>query len=142
MAKEKYNHNEADFMAALNMSKDEIFDIASDGLEDHLVRNLSISECIVKMVKSMKSNAAEDIKMFVAGMMFSQILQISKKKGGDIEKHMKQLDRIEQMERFEHESPKRIGKLNLPFTSKDLLKSVRDEMESKSQKAPKDTDSK
>ena len=131
MAKEKYNHGEADFMTALQLDKDELFDIAIKGFDKHFTKGVPLSKCILEMVESMKSNSEKELKIFAAGIIFSQLLSMTK----DDDDVMGSTDL--------HKSRKVITTTQkiMPFDAKDLLKSIRDEMETKTDNDTKSTDS-
>jgi hypothetical protein len=108
--KVKYDHSNRDFMAALGLDKDELFDLTRIGFELHVIEGKSVSECILAMVQQMKANGADELQIFSAGMVFSQLL------GG-----MKDKDKFKLLRSS-------IKDATLPFTAQDLMKSIRDEL--------------
>lgn len=108
---EKYNHNDSDFMRALNLDKDELMDMAKIGFEMHMIEGKPISKCILAMVDAMKKDMANELKMFAAGMVFAQVLSVLKDKD-----HSKLLKRS-------------IVRKDMPFNAEDLMKSIRDELD-------------
>ena len=129
MKKEKYNHNAEDFATALHLDKDELFDIAIKGFELHLTKGEPLSKCIVEIVNGLVENKSDEIKIFAAGIVFSQILS------------MTQDELIETGDLHKSKTMVMTKKDFLPFTTKDLLKSIRDEMENDNGKESKDNGS-
>jgi hypothetical protein len=111
----EYNHKNPDFIQALGLNKDELFDIGRIGFEMHVLNLRPVSECI--MVESMKNDKSTELKIFAAGMIFSQVMIALKDKEASKDL-MKSIVKV-------HAS----SKSNLPFTTEDLMKSIRDEMD-------------
>lgn len=114
----EYNHNNPDFIQALGLNKDELFDIGRIGFEMHVLELKPASECILKMVESMKSDKSSELKIFAAGMIFSQLM-IALKDKDNSKDLLKSIVKV-------HASS---AKTSMPFNTEDLMKSIRDEMD-------------
>lgn len=115
MAK-KINHELKDFIAALGINKDEIISAIEPGFTMHMTDGKPLSECILEIVKKLKKGRKytdSELKMFSAGMVLSTAL--SGVKGEPLSAFLKSMKK-------HHNS-------DLSFTSDDLLKSIRDEMD-------------
>ena len=113
----KHNHKKQDFLSALNLNVDDLFEISKVGFDMHFIERRPISECVEKMAEMMKTQVSSEVKIFAAGMVFAQLLEAAKQKHGTLD------DLLEKSIRLEKK------KKTLPFTGKDLMKSIKDELE-------------
>jgi hypothetical protein len=112
---ENFNHKHSDFIKALNLDKDEILQIVKNGIKIHIIDGEPISKCITEMVKEMKGSQPSDVKFVVVGIIFSEIISTMKLKTSI--KDIMGSTIINEV---------------LPFNADDLRKSIRDELDSRS----------
>jgi len=116
MAKKKINHDSKDFVTALGIDKNDIIDAVETGFKMHMTEEKPLSECILEVAKKLKKGRKptdNDLKMFSAGMVLSTAL--SSVRGEPLGALLK--------------SMKKRQDNDLAFTTDDLLKSIRDEMD-------------
>jgi hypothetical protein len=149
----KYNHDAADFFEALDSNRDELLALVSKHIDKGMDQVSRVSLDIIKDVKKKYADLPPDelnVKIFLHGMMFQQALNTKKLDdlkdmlpglGGlsgrsplDLIKGLPGLgSSLEKMLSGAHEASKErnVKKKKLPFTTDDLMKSVKSEMESK-----------
>ena len=153
----KYNHKETDFFKALGSDKEELMELVNKHIAKNFDQVSKTSISIVKDVKKTCKDLDEDellVSMFLHGMMFQQAINTKKMKdikdilpdfagSGrvsplDLLKSITGLGSLEKMlvdgirdksDKIEKSSKK------MPFSTEDLMKSVKSEMENKNRKS-------
>lgn len=170
----EYNHNENDFISALNLndSKKEIVDAVEAGVKLHIQKKVAMSKAILKMAVEIgiENPTKDELKMLSVGIMFAKAISMlhekalfetigsimpggilggldplsilnSLKKSGTMDpmtvlKNIKKDKKGKDVSDEANELEKAI-KAKLPFTTDDLMRSVKNELNTDK----KDTDS-
>lgn len=126
----EFNHKNIDFLASLNLKEFEsqITGLIRDVLMDHVLNGATLSKCAITMAAKLgiPNPTVNDLKLLAAGVLLGQTVSQLKEKMVD--------DLLSGKINAPDLLAKETEEKDLPFTSDDVMRSIKDELDAKENK--------
>lgn len=126
----EFNHKNIDFLASLNLKEFEsqITGLIRDVLMDHVLNGVTLSKCAITMAAKLgiPNPTVNDLKLLAAGVLLGQTVSQLKEKMVD--------DLLSGKINAPDLLAKETEEKDLPFTSDDVMRSIKDELDAKENK--------
>lgn len=126
----EFNHKNIDFLASLNLKEFEsqITGLIRDVLMDHVLNGATLSKCAITMAAKLgiPNPTVNDLKLLAAGVLLGQTVSHLKEKMVD--------DLLSGKINAPDLLAKEAEEKDLPFTSDDVMRSIKDELDAKENK--------